>query len=146
MYAADTQSKNNSCPENPPSLECFELHFNQICHSNYDLFWDTYYTYAKQAKPCNELKLTAAFLDISMYIKGNAEVSEGFHEFAEELLLSNTVCFLDAALLPSKDSLDWLIRFYVSNSLFYKDEQIQNALNEYKEEKKYQRIINLYNK
>jgi hypothetical protein len=144
-FASETQT-NNICPETPPSLKCFKEKFNQIYQSNYDLFWDTYNLYRGKAETCDNLNITTNFLELAYYIGGNAEVEEGFHEFCENLILSKTKCFLDATLLLQDKPLDVLIKSYVSNSLFGQDEQINEALNKYSNEKEYVRFFNIYNK
>ncbi|MGA1871742.1 MAG: hypothetical protein ACMUJM_24715 [bacterium] len=144
-FASETQT-NNICSESPPSLICFKQNFSQIYQSNYDLFWDTYNVYKKKAETCDNLNMTADFLEVSSYIGGNAEVEEGFHEFCENLILSKTKCFIEATLLLQDKTLDVFIKSYVSNSFFGQDEQINKAFIKYSHVKEYVRFFNIYNK
>jgi hypothetical protein len=142
--AIASSNKPNPCHSTPPTIKCFKVFFSKIYHENYDLFWDTFYTYKKEAKSCDDQTKTASFLDIAPYIKGNAEVSQAFHEFSDNLLLSNSECYLDSALLLNETSLDWLVRFYMSYSFTGEGKRIYENIKKFRNNEKYKRILELY--
>lgn len=127
-------------------IDYFKSNFDSLYLNNYDGFWTSYYYYQNKNDNCKDIQAMVVFLDFVKYIKGNAEVSESFHEYVEKYIMKDTECIFNAALELNKESLDILIKFYLSNSLIGDEEGLKKQIQKYLRKDKYKEIKIIYEK
>jgi hypothetical protein len=133
--------KPNRCKKIPPGITCFKTNFSAIYYENYELFWDTFYIYLKEAKKCNNPQKTADFLSLASAIGGNAEVDEGFAEFSDKMILATPKCYFDAALLLDDASLNRLRYHYWQTSFIGEIEKLKIVIDKYSKNEKYKKLF-----
>ena len=109
---------------------------NAFAESPDDLYLRDYKAYFQQwekkkerAISCTSPKSTAAFLSEATDMWMNAEVSEGNAEVIENLIMKNPKCFLDGLRRLTVVKQRQIITYFVANSIYEHDEEIEKALN-----------------
>ncbi len=141
---ADQKSFVALCPGNLPPIDCIKTHFDALYEADYGRLWEVYRIYEKKAVSCKNPRDVAAFLDLADAVQMNAEVSEGFAEFIEKLILSNPKCFLEGAVLLGDRSISSLVDAFVRSPIYHDDTDIRRHLQKDTHDKRYQRFMNLY--
>ena len=132
------------CTGKNETLDCAKKHSYELYSQNLDLFWKILNKAADKAHKCNSDKSTAEFLKL-VQIPRDGELAEYYSEHIENLCISNTKCFLDALLLLDPFDQDRII-YELYNPTFKESKEITGALNKYKKNVKYKRVVDLYMK
>jgi len=92
------------CTRCDPSTKDFFKNFDELYMNNYTKFFKKFYKLEKNALLSADDM--ACFLEIAKEIKGNAEVSETFHEIVEtKILKKHTKLFVQSLCSVGADSL-----------------------------------------
>jgi len=134
---------NDLCAGKDANLSCLKKNFEQLYSSNYDLFWDILHKAEKKAQKCVSIQDTSLFLEL-VHIKTNsAEFEEYFSKIIENLCVSSPKCFLDAVLqLKNEDQIQIVDR--LKHTVFVDQSAITEIFKKYKDNKKYAKLIKLY--
>lgn len=133
---------NGLCAGENATLQCLKKNSTKLYQENFDLFWTIMNDTSNRAQQCKEQKDVVAFLSL-IEIPRDGEVAEYYYENLENLCVNNTKCFLDALMKLSSFDQDRVIYLLV-NPLFKNTTEISAALNKYRDEDKYKRVVELY--
>ena len=130
------------CTGKDETLICLKKNSSELYSANHQLFWKILNDAGKKGNACGNKKDTADFLSI-VQITRDGEVAEFFDENIENLCVSNTKCFLEALMLLEPFDQDRII-YQLYNPIFKEPSEITEALNKFKTNSKYKRVIDLY--
>jgi len=125
------------CSGENANLNCLKNNFSELYSTNYGLFWNILHDAAQKCKVHKNISDVIAFMELSIVIKGNAEVSEFFNKICEELCVSSPgICFEALSKLNEEDRKSCLER--LRNPIYLPKPEIDSVF------EKYQKIISLY--
>ncbi len=124
------------------SLIYLKNNFRELYVNNYSLFSHIVHEAAKKAESCDTLSDTVNFLDLVQFCH-NADFGEFFSDTIEHLCINNPKCFLDALINLGEESRITVLQ-ELSNPVFVNEAEIEEVLMKYKNNPKYEDIINRF--
>jgi hypothetical protein len=128
---------NNLCSGKSANLNCLKENFSELYSTNYNRFWNILHDAAQKLKVHKDISDVIAFMELSIVIKGNAEVTEFFSKICEEFCVSNPGLCLEALTRLNEDSRNSCLE-RLRNPIFLPKTEIDSVF------KKYQKIVSLY--
>ncbi|SRR6266568_3142356 len=144
-YVDSSYANNNICTGQNENIECLKMHFEELTKYNNKLYSKILRDSASRANECVSIIDVAGFIGLAnINVKNfNAEFNEYYGEVVENMVISKTLCFFDALLLLDDKTLKNAI-YSLKHPLFVNEKQITDKFKNYKTNKKYSKIINLY--
>ncbi len=124
------------------SLSYLKNNFDELYSNNYSLFWNIVHSAAKKAESCHTLSETVNFLDLVQF-RHNADFAEFFSDTIERLCINNPKCLFDA-LINLQEEFRIKVLEALSRPLFVNEAEIEEVFMKYKNNPKYEDIINRF--
>ena len=132
------------CKGKDATLRCLKQNFRELYRGDYAQFWRILRAAEERALRCNSVVNTATFLELTLYIEGNAEVREYFSEVVEtKLLHSKTRCLLEALLRADEEPRGMVIDG-LRTSTFAEESEVRNALSKFRYTDRYRDLLKQY--
>ena len=132
----------NGTHDQKPDIEYLKNNFDSLYTSDTVLFWEVLHDAAEQIKR-KDVKLIASVMEISFFVKGNAEVSEFFSELFEPFCISNSeICLKALTTLKAQYQSSFLDR--MRQPLFVSKTEIDKIFSNNRHNESYNKIIKLY--
>lgn len=131
------------CAGRHETLRCLKDNFDPLYQTDYARFFRIFHTAEQKAIRCNSLPHTTEYLELAPFMKGNAEVREGFSETVENLSVNAPRCFLNSLIRTNRESQAEIIKG-LRTPLFVDEAVIRTVFLWYRGETRYKTILQLY--
>ena len=131
------------CIGDNTSLSCLYNNFDSLYENDYARFWNIINSKELEARKCIRVDHAVEFLNLVTIKTNNIEFIEYLSQAIEKLLLSNHMCFFNAALKLEPETRTLLIE-KLKHPLFHDQKEIDKIFDNAKNNKKYKRLSNQY--
>ena len=144
LTAAFADSKRNPCLKSLNEFQCIQQNLGEFYKADYKAFWTIFRKFKNKAKKCNDIKLTAKFLEFAYLPTGGGEITEGVAEVLESLIIINPKCFVESAILLQDKMLVKLFDLYINHPLYHQPLEIKSKLDPFLHNSRYKTLMKHY--